>query len=173
MKSNKSIERRCVGLPIDVARQMYHQGGELKEIALEAFNEKELIDHVLPKTWEEFCESSFIDKEYFIGIGSKILCYENTFRYYIDDKNLLPSEEAAKAHLALMQLHQLRDCYRQGWKPDWNEQSVKHTILIDHNDIVVGKSYVISCFLSFKTEELAEEFLSNFRELIEEAGDLI
>ena len=72
-----------------------------------------------------------------------------------------------------MKLHLLRDEYRNGWLPDWKEQSVKHTILIDHDDIVVGKSYVISCFLAFQTEELAEEFLNNFRELIEEAGDLI
>lgn len=28
-------------------------------------------------------------------------------------------------------------------------------------------------FLSFPTEEIANEFLTNFRELIEEAGDLI
>ena len=31
----------------------------------------------------------------------------------------------------------------------------------------------VSTFLSFPTRELAEEFLTNFRELIEQAGDLI
>ena len=35
------------------------------------------------------------------------------------DKNILPSKQAAEAHLALMQLHQLRDCYRQGWTPSF------------------------------------------------------
>lgn len=169
----KSVERRLVDLPIDVARQMYHQGGTMRETALCAFDEKELTYGRLPKTWEEFCESSFVNKEYFIGIGSKIACHENTFRYSTDDKNLLPSEEAAKAHLALMQLHQLRDCYRQGWKPNWN--SVYNKYCIESNnfsyDIV---SYTSSVrFLAFQTRERAMEFLSNFRDLIEEVVDLI
>ena len=129
----------------------------------------------LPKTWEEFCESSFVDKGYFIGTGSKIICYEKTFRYPIEDKNLLPSEEAVKAHLALIQLHQLRDCYRQGWKPDWSEnRTVKHNI-VHYNGEGYGvfASYTTPVFLSFQSMEIAEEFLNNFRELIEQAGDLI
>ena len=33
--------------------------------------------------------------------------------------------------------------------------------------------YSTSRFLSFQTEEIAKEFLTNFRDLIEQAGDLI
>lgn len=47
------------------------------------------------------------------------------------DKNMLPSLEAAKAHLAYIQLHQLRDCYRQDWLPDWsNDNQIKWSPII-------------------------------------------
>ena len=133
------------------------------------------INPLLPKTWKEFCENHDTKKgEHYIDDSCNLVAAIGGYKRDVQkDRNLLPSKQAAEAHLALMQLHQLRDCYRNGWLPDWKEQSVKHTILIDHDDIVVGKSYVISCFLAFQTEELAEEFLNNFRELIEEAGDLI
>ena len=133
------------------------------------------INPLLPKTWKEFCENHDTKKgEHYIDDSCNLVAAIGGYKRDVQkDRNLLPSKQAAEAHLALMQLHQLRDCYRNGWLPDWKEQSVKHTILIDHDDIVVGKSYVTSCFLAFQTEELAEEFLNNFRELIEQAGDLI
>ena len=38
----------------DKAKEWYKKGGELKEIALQAFTEKELYS--LPKSWKEFCD---------------------------------------------------------------------------------------------------------------------
>ena len=158
------METRQINLPLDTARRWYEQGGELKEIALGAFDAKELIDYRLPKTWEEYRKMKGDE-------GEKANAALN-FAYTSINSAFLDYHDTQK-HIVLMKLHLLRDEYRNGWLPDWKEQSVKHTILIDHDDIVVGKSYVISCFLAFQTEELAEEFLNNFRELIEEAGDLI
>ena len=72
-----------------------------------------------PKTWEEFCEfypiprgSACIDRD------SNLLFRRDNRRCDLFDRNVLPSEKAAKAHLALMQLHQLRDVWREGWLPD-------------------------------------------------------
>lgn len=134
----------------------------------------------LPKTWEEFCEQNRIKKtEYYLDDSSCISETWNGKRYSSSDKNVLPSKKAAEAHLALMQLHQLRDCYRQGWIPNLADKSIKYCIE-GHGDLFTGSikyqivtlSY-ISDFLSFPTKELAKEFLTNFRDLIEQAGDLI
>ena len=95
------------------------------------------------------------------------------------DRNILPSEQAAEAHLALMQLHQLRDCYRDGWQPNLKDDSDKYGIERLYNPVLrnielrVAWHNDVSIFLSFPTCELANEFLTNFRDLIEEAGDLI
>ena len=128
-----------------------------------------------PKTWEEFCEfypiprgSACIDRD------SNLLFRWDNRRCDLFDRNVLPSEKAAKAHLALMQLHQLRDCYRQGWVPEWgNIDESKFVIEMAGNELTVENYGITRHFLSFQDKERANEFLTNFRELIEEAGDLI
>ena len=134
----------------------------------------------LPKTWEEFCEQNNIKKsEYYLDATSCIILIPDGKRCSSSDRNLLPSKEAAEQHLALMQLHQLRDCYRQGWVPDLADGSAKYCIeryynldtrSIKHKVVSLSRT---STFLSFPTNEIAEEFLNNFKDLIEQAGDLI
>ena len=139
----------------------------------------EEIKPQLPKTWEEFCENYKLNKdEFFIGSGSEICKnFYNNNRDKDSDANVLPSKQAAEAHLAFMQLHQLRDCYRQGWKPDWSDNcykyGVKWNIFPKKKELIVTWRNYDPLFLSFQTEEIAREFLTNFRDLIEQAGDLI
>ena len=131
----------------------------------------------LPETWEEFCELYSIKGwEHFIDSDSLILEAEKGKRLYKCDRNVLPSVEAAKAHLALIQLHQLRDCYRQGWVPDWrNREYNKYCISYFKNSEEYSiNSYVNTPhFLAFQSKKLAEKFLENFKDLIKQAGDLI
>lgn len=131
----------------------------------------------LPKTWLEFCEQNEVK------IGE---CYfddccflietdvDGNTRDIVNDRNILPSKQAAKQHLSLMQLHQLRDCYRQGWEPDWEDgNSGKYVIESSEGECYVAKYKHISSFLAFQDEITANEFLTNFRDLIEQSGDLI
>ena len=128
----------------------------------------------LPKTWEEFCEQNGIKKsECYLDTSSCIIDMWDGKRDISSDRNVLPSKEATEAHLALMQLHQLRDCYREGWKPDWNNDCNKYIIVKNRDKYVVFGGNWTNQFLSFQDKERAEEFLDNFRELIEQAGDLI
>ena len=130
----------------------------------------------LPKTWEEFCEQNKVkDGEYYIGTLSDLVevTAENYFyRREHCDRILLPNKKAAEQHLVLMQLHQLRDCYRQGWTPTVDE--VSFVIIKRVRGYLEVNSFTYSSkFLSFQSEEIAQEFLDNFRDLIEQAGDLI
>ena len=131
----------------------------------------------LPKTWEEFCKMKKPNKsEAYINNGSE--CVElgdpSEKRLYQGDRNILPNKKAAEAHLALMQLHQLRDCWREGWLPDWkNFKQEKYVIVKIREEYGVRSYNYTRCFLSFQDEKRAEEFLTNFRELIEKAGDLV
>ena len=176
----EDMESRTVKLTLEKAKEFYKKGGEFKELALSAFTEDELIQAHLPRTWEEFCSNYPIKKgEYFISSIASIEPASPSNRRVYMDMNVLPSQEAAKAHLALMQLHQLRDCYRQGWTPDWSDSN-KDKYCIIYNGAYSGtNSYRIDIyidvrtFLSFQSEEIAKLFLENFRSLIAEAGDLI
>ena len=130
----------------------------------------------LPKTWEEFCEQNEIKNgECYIGNTSCVVevlkgnCFH---RRKTHDRNILPNKKSAEQHLALMQLHQLRDCYRQGWIPTLNKTSFGIIRRVE-GDLEVEKFIFSSKFLSFQYAEMAKEFLDNFKGLIKQAGDLI
>ena len=130
----------------------------------------------LPKTWEEFCENYKLNKgEFFIGSGSEICenFYDNN-RDKDSDANVLPSKQAAEAHLALMQLHQLRDAWREGWLPDWKDgNQKKYVIAYDKGEFEIWQYHTVSRFLAFQDEKRADEFKDCFIDLIRKAGDLI
>ena len=170
----EDMESRTVKLTLEKAKEFYNKGGEFRDLALSAFTEEELTKVELPKTWEEFCSQFKIHGEYYIDTDSSINGDCSGRRSPIFDKNMLSSKEAAEAHLALMQLHQLRDCYRQGWKPNWLDDENKYCIIYNSvHDYSISINKNTRVFLSFQSREIAQLFLDNFRNLIKEAGDLI
>ena len=168
------MEARVITLTPEKAKEFYNKGGEFRDLALSAYTEEELIEIMLPKTWEEFCKNYKVQKdEYFISSNSTIEGVLSKIRLPCKDSNLLPNKQAAEAHLALIKLHQLRDCYRQGWKPDLTVPESIFAIFCTKGKYSVEEFIYSSEFLSFQSRQLAQEFLNNFRELILQAGDLI
>ena len=153
------MKERNIKISIEKAREWYNRGGELKKLALSVFTEKEIKENVLPNTWEEFCE----------------MYPKKINEWHInDDSNIKSLKKVGEQHLAYMQLHQLRNCYRQGWKPNWrNGNQCKWCIVFDTDKFMIQTMYFCSHFLSFQSEEIARKFLNNFQELIKLAGDLI
>ena len=129
----------------------------------------------LPNTWEEFCDVHPREsKEAWIDSDSDIHnITSNTTKRLDSDKNLLPSKEYAEAMLALCQLIQLRDCYNDGWKPDWSDRSEKHCIFYSNGNVELFIRNSCSCILVFKSRELRNEFYNNFKDLIEQAKLLL
>ena len=160
------METRQIELSLDTAKRLYEQGGEYRDIALTAFKEHELIGDRLPKTWDEYCAKHG-------EVGDKIKASLNT-AYMTINKHVFSDYKQAQAHIAKMKLHLLRDEYRRGWKPDWrNIDESKFVIEMAGNELTVENYGITRYSLSFQDEKRAEEFLTNFRELIEQAGDLI
>lgn len=129
----------------------------------------------LPNTWEEFCEMHEVTKnQHFINFSSAIHQCTNRKRILVVDKNVCPSKKSAEAHLAMIQLEQLRNVYRRGWVPDWNDHDeLKYYIYRVKDKIFISKSVISSSFLAFQDSETAYKFLNNFEYLIKQAGDLI
>ena len=123
----------------------------------------------LPKSWEDLITV----KGYCVTTFSKIEdCCEECYTYK-ENKNIFPTREEAEACLALAQLCQLRDRYNDGWKPDWKDFEEKFNIFYSENKIVKGFGYISSSVLAFKTKEIRDKFLENFRDLIEIAKPLL
>ena len=91
----------------------------------------------------------------------------------MEDKYLLPNRRYAEAMLALCQLIQLRDCYNEGWQPNWENISIKYKIEFYSNEPVTRTGSSSHRILTFKTEKLRDKFLKNFKDLIEIAKPLL
>ena len=160
------METRQIELSLDTAKRLYEQGGEYRDIALTAFKEHELIGNRLPKTWDEYCAKHG-------EVGDRIKASLNT-AYMTINRYVFSDCKQAQAHIAKMKLHLLRDEYRRGWKPDWiNVDESKFVIEMVANELSINNYGITRYSLSFQDEKTANEFLTNFRELIKEAGDLI
>lgn len=132
-----------------------------------------------PKTWEEFCKSHPIkEDEYYLDPGVGIAAFGKLSEPFKSrttyNRDILPNKETAEAILALMQLIQLRNCYNGSWVPDWEDaEEKKHVILSNGNEIAGFIGDLLSFPLAFKSEGLRDQFLGNFRDLIEIAKPLI
>lgn len=123
----------------------------------------------LPKTWEELNKIN----GYYISGHSRIENLDTSVGCIDINKNVFATEEQAKATIALAQLSQLMHVYNDGWVPDWNDDNMKYCIKYYKNEIITERRYVYSLFLAFKTNELAETFLENFKDLITIAKPLL
>lgn len=158
-------EERNITLTLEKAKEWYKRGGELKEVALQAYSEEEL--NSLPRSWEEFAENCARMGYYISSDGKPLMCASSG---KLSSPHVCPSKKSAEAHLAMIQLEQLRNCWRQGWKPTDNDTG--YCIIKYPNNYYIMSFNFIS-FLSFPTKKMAEEFFKCFRDLIETAGDLI
>jgi hypothetical protein len=122
----------------------------------------------LPETWGELK----VVKGFYVHDDSGIYTVDAKTRS--DVRNTWPTYEEAVASIALAQLCQLRDRYNDGWKPNWEAVcSDKYIIYYGNGKICKLSCSTISGPLAFKTAELRDEFLSNFRDLIEKAKPLL
>lgn len=132
-------------------------------------NKKEPHKKEFPKTWEE-CYYEFDKGEYISssGIINDVTVSENNM--FI---NMLPVG-LGKPLIALCQLLVCRDVYRGGWKPDYDDdEEYKYAIKIEHGRINTVTYINTQRVLSFQSEEICDRFIKNFRDLIEEAKELI
>lgn len=130
----------------------------------------------MPDSWEEFCKDNplKIGESWITGSSSVTAIHdipggERSKQWY----NLLPNKEYAEAILALCQLIQLRDCYRQGWKPDWsNSARNKSCILFRREQVQRDFFCENNQILSFQSADIRDKFYNNFKDLIKKTKPL-
>lgn len=126
-----------------------------------------------PRSWEEYT------------LSLKNKAYRSTADYdyrYIENGDCpydaFRTPEELKAFWALGRLIQLRDAWVGDWKPDWevewkqsqlSSEVRKYTIICYSNELSICYTIWRSNVLTFPTEEMATDFLSTFRDLIEQA----
>lgn len=132
----------------------------------------------LPKTWLK-CLECVNDLE-LIDTGNNIEKWNfttldgNGYIFGEAEHHLLPLG-LGKPMLALCQLLVCRNAWwkQLGWKPDWKDNSVKFCIKSIDNQIKTDFYRNVSRILAFPTSEVRDQFLETFRDLIEEAKELL
>lgn len=171
------MDKRTLEISLATAKEWYKSdNSDLKELALQVFNDQELQEITCVKSWDEFCEKYSNAIEYYIDNGSNIDEYQFRYRYVDGDRNLLKTPEDAEAFLALIQLKRLRDQWWESlnWEPGYTDYKHNNYAIIKVNDeIIVDAVFKFYSFLIFPTREIAEDFLKCFEDLINKAKELI
>jgi len=118
-----------------------------------------------PRSWEEYAAMRSQDCDSIISATG----INDDDDVYICDYDLFNSEDKARAFVALGKLIQLRDAWWGEWRPDWKDNEFKYSIGIYFNRIDITYHANLSYILAFPTAEMRDDFLSTFRDLIEQA----
>ena len=169
------MEKKNIAITLQEAKEWYKGfNTTLKELALKAFTKKELEKIELPKTWEEHCvlHAKKGTDVYFIDSNSRIRFYYHSINHPFSNKNLCQTKEDAEAFLALIQLRALWYDYVEDFEFNWVENYYP-CIYRDDNDHFIINVKTFPRTFCFPTQELAKEFLTNFRDLFEIAKPLL
>ena len=132
----------------------------------------------LPKTWLK-CLRIIDDAEYIKEDSEIDKCHIDDLPYKdglydYNGRNLLP-RGLGKPMRALCQLLVCRNAWwkQLGWKPDWDDGNNKFTIIYSCGTVCCDCNKKCSRILAFPTSEVRDQFFDTFRDLIEEAKELL
>lgn len=166
--------KKTLTISLEKARELYENGNEdIKSLLLETFKKEELETRELPKTWIGYCENNY-RRGYYLSEGSTVRVFTkdsyNTKLKFDSDKNTFESEENAEAILALCQLIRLRDEYNKHEPINYDEEHFPYVIVNDYGyykTVAANKFKMYKRLFVFHNEKLAQEFLKNFRPLLD------
>lgn len=87
----------------------------------------------------------------------------------------VPSEEEAEAVNALCKLMFLRNAFNDAWEPDWNDDMQSKWVIHNKNGVLVSEWTTVKLTkpLVFRSEKVCNQFLKDYRELLETAKPLL
>lgn len=161
---------KTINLPIETAKEMYTSSiTSLVSLALANYTKEELEAKELPKTLTELGKI----RGYYVDNFSNIVFYYNITAEE-SNTNTFATREQAQASLALAQLSQLMKVYNDGWVPDWlNNNQNKYCIYFHNDKSQISIPVTTQRFIILKSQELAQQFFENFKDLIEQAKPLL
>lgn len=168
-------EKKNIAITLQEAREWYESSNPtLSELALKAFTKEEL-ESKLPRTWEEYCNMHGKKGTlcFYIRPDSDISTHYHHIGYYEVNRNLCRTIEDAEAFRALMQLRALWHDYVGDFKFNWKHNNTYCGIALSPTYDVYITLRMLPRSFCFPTQELAEKFLTNFKDLLEIAKPLL
>ena len=154
-------------LTLEQARKIYRQGNdEIREIVEWIFSKEKLERR--EKKREDFWEVEWY------SIDNQCLIWRYIFfNSGSHTKNIRTTKEKAEASLAKSQLDQWMKKANDWWVPNWTDNKHKFIIYVSKLEVYKWITRLEQYFLSFKTQEIRDQFLKDRRKLIEQAKPLL
>ena len=142
------------------------------EIDKEQANGRQIVLKKIERVhrWEEYCKKMEGKDSYIAEVNGIVSSSQFLFVPYLTE---FANKEDAKAFIAFDKLIKLRRDWIGIWKPDWTRHEIKFAIVVEGNEIVDGINTNVSCSMCFPTEEMRDEFVDTFRDLLEIAKPLL
>ena len=121
-----------------------------------------------PRSWKEYCEQQSETRCYVLGFDV-IGGYHDRSKPYQGGHCTVPTKELAEAFVAMMQLMSLR----QAWIGGVESCHYGYAIMLDVCKNTVVSNGTIHRSLTFPTQEMAEDFMNCFKDLLEIAKPLV
>ena len=118
-----------------------------------------------PKTWEEYCELTKGSYSNYANATTNMVYKDR----YTGSYNEFATKERAEQFIALGKLLQLRDYWvkRSKFKYAIGVFTWSEGVIVTHN------CDINDCALTFPTQEMADKFITCFRDLIKQASPLV
>ena len=145
------------------------------EIDKEQSNERKIvlkkIEEKRANSWKEYCDMMKGKDSYVVDM------YGNVRTTTFSDAPVVgefEDKEGARVFAAFSRLLKLRKNWVGDWKPDWKRgEEAKFVIVADGVELSDGVLYTVSSPMSFPTEEMRDDFLASFKDLLEQAKPLL
>lgn len=133
------------------------------------------LEYRIKPTKIDFIDCDFNEEEYSINEWGNISIIKPKNYKFEHRINFIKDRETAEAYAVLPQLIRLRDKYNEGWKPDYNDDNRHrlHIIYYFNNTIIKSYTHHVRHILAFKSSVIRDEFLGDYKDLIEIAKPLL
>ena len=132
------------------------------------------IKYRIKPTRIEFEDCSFNDVEYQVTEWSEVIELTTVKEYSVENrKGFIKDKKIAEAYAVLPQLIRLVDEYNEGWKPNYKDGNFKYSVGCHEGNLELFVNSYTQRILVFKTEEIRDKFLNDYRDLIEIAKPLL
>lgn len=157
--------QKQITLTIEQAREMLGKDPAMDQLICANFSDEELKPK--PKYPKRYEDLETVDG-YFVDEVSEVCDFDGIARD--TNYNVFATKQQARSFgLIYPQLTQLMKAYRGGWEPDWgNWYQMKYGVIMENGGLTTMMFQVMPEPISFPTIEIAEQFLTDHRDLITE-----
>ena len=154
-----------ITLSIETAREMLGKDPAMDQLIRANFTEDELNPQPkYPKAWEDLGR---IEGYYVSSVA--VICSPLNDVVAKATRHVFATEQQAKSFgIIYPQLTQLMKAYRGEWVPDWSVANAKYCVTLQEGKLMVVTVFISNQPITFPTADIAEKFLNDHRELIEE-----